>query len=121
MPWQERTVMDQRKQFIEEWQRQQETFAEICRKHGVCRQTGYTLVERFKAEGWEGLEDLSRAPHHSPQAMRAEVSAQVIELRQAHPHWGPRKLRAYLVGQDPQEHWPAASSIGELLQRQGLV
>jgi transposase InsO family protein len=121
MPWQARTALDQRKQFIEEWQLEQGGFAELCRKYEISRQTGYKWVKRFEAQGEIGLESLSRAPHHSPQAMVAEVAARVIGLRQEHPRWGPRKLRAYLEGRDPQEHWPATSSMGELLQREGLV
>jgi len=121
MPWEERTALDQRKQFIEEYQLEQDDFAELCRKYAVSRQTGYKWVKRFAAEGEAGLADLSRAPRHSPQAMEADVAARVIELRQQHPRWGPRKLRVYLQRREPQEHWPATSSIGYLLQREGLV
>jgi len=41
MPWEERTALDQRKQFIEEYQLEQDDFAELCRKYAVSRQTGY--------------------------------------------------------------------------------
>ncbi len=62
MPWEERTAMGQRKQFIEEFQLEQDGFAELCRKYEVSRQTGYKWVARFEAQGEAGLEDLSRAP-----------------------------------------------------------
>jgi transposase len=96
MPWEEITALDRRKQFIEEFQLEQDGFAELCRMYGVSRQTGYKWVERFEAQGEAGLEDLSRAPRRSPQAMGADVAARVIELRHRHPRWGPRKLRVYL-------------------------
>ncbi len=121
MPWNARTAVEQRRAFVEEWQLGGDDFAELCRKYGVSRPTGYKWVRRFEAEGGGGLEDLSRAPHNSPQAMRAEVRERVIELREQHPRWGPRKLRVYLEKRQPAQHWPAVSSIGELLQREGLV
>ena len=121
MPWKARTALEQRKEFIAEWQLQLDGFAELCRKYGISRPTGYKWVERHRDHGEAGLEDESRAPHQSPQAMSAAVAARVIELRQQHPRWGPRKLRAYLERQRPGEPWPAPSSIGGLLQREGLV
>jgi transposase InsO family protein len=121
MPWNARTAVEQRRGFIEEWQSAQEDFAELCRRYGISRQAGYKWVKRYQAQGLGGLEDLSRAPHDSPQAMSEEVAQRLIELRGRHPRWGPRKLRAYLEKQDPARRWPATSTIGELLQREGLV
>ena len=37
------------------------------------------------------------------------------------PVGGPRKLRAYLKREVPKVRWPAASSIGDLLRREGLA
>lgn len=121
MPWKARTAVEERKKFIEEWQLQQDSFAELCRKFGVSRQAGYKWVERFESQGEGGLQDLRRAPHLSPQAMSDEVASDLIGLRQQHPRWGPRKLRAYQESHYPNQHWPAHSSIGELLKREGLV
>jgi len=45
----------------------------------------------------------------------------VLELRQAHMRWGPRKLKRILERDEPGRSWPAASTIGALLQREGLV
>ena len=65
MPWNARTALEQRRKFVEERQLEQEDFAELCRKYGVSRQTGYKWVKRFEAQGVAGLEDLSREPHDS--------------------------------------------------------
>ena len=37
------------------------------------------------------------------------------------PHWGPRKLRAVLMGERPEAVWPAASTMGDLLRAEGLL
>ena len=113
--------MEERKEFIEEWKQSVDGFAELCRKYGISRQTGYKWVKRFQTEGEAGLEEHSRAPHDSPQAMSPEVVGRVVELRQQHPRWGPRKLRWYLQSHEPRQSWPATSSIGELLRREGLA
>jgi transposase InsO family protein len=53
--------------------------------------------------------------------MAPEISAAFLALRRSRPSWGPKKLRAYLMAQQPGLVWPAASTIGDLLQREGLV
>jgi putative transposase len=45
----------------------------------------------------------------------------ILELRYAHGHWGPRKLKRYLEDHEPGRRWPAASTIGSLLHREGLA
>lgn len=121
MPWKESSVLEQRNLFIREWQSGEECVAELCRRFGISRQCGYELINRFVREGEAGLEPRSRAPARQARAMPAEVAARVVTARQQHPHWGPRKLRAFLERKAPRIDWPAASSIGALLKREGLV
>ena len=113
--------MDEKKDFIEEWKRQEVSLAELCRGYGISRQTGYKCLERYELEGEPGLEEHSRAPLQHPQAMLPEVSQALVSLRSQHPSWGPRKLRAYLQRDTPKIVWPAVSSIGDLLRREGLA
>jgi putative transposase len=113
--------MDEKKDFIEEWKRQEVSLAELCRGYGISRQTGYKWLERYELEGEPGLEEHSRAPLQHPQAMLPEVSQALVSLRSQHPSWGPRKLRAYLQRDTPKIVWPAVSSIGDLLRREGLA
>jgi transposase InsO family protein len=49
------------------------------------------------------------------------MEEQIVALRSDHPRWGPRKLRARLSSISPATAWPAASTIGGLLKRRGLV
>jgi putative transposase len=121
MPWKARSGVEERTDFIRDWRQGEETIAELCRQYGVSRVTGYKWRARYEALGERGLEEQSRAPHHSACAMSDAVAKQIVELRRQHPRWGPRKLRAYLVARHGSQHWPATSSIGELLVREGLV
>jgi transposase InsO family protein len=113
--------LDQRKEFIDEWLKDERTFTDLCVRFGIARKTGYACVERFQESGRAGLEARSRAPHHSPQAIQESTAAALIAERQKRPTWGARKLRLILQREKPAVTWPAASSIGELLQREGLV
>jgi transposase InsO family protein len=121
MPWKEKTAVDERKAFITAWQRQELSFSALCRGFGVSRPTGYKWLERFDSGGAAGLEDLSRMPIHQPRAMPQALRGPLLELRAEHPHWGPKKLKARLERLHPHLAWPARSTIGELLRREGLA
>ncbi len=121
MPWKESSILEQRWKFVQEWRAGDECMAELCRRYGISRQCGYDLIHRFEQEGEAGLAWRSRAPHRQARAMASEVAARIVAFREKHPRWGPRKLRAHLARKDATTRWPAPSSIGELLKREGLV
>lgn len=121
MPWNERNALDERKRFIEKWQKRDDSFADLCRDFGVARKTGYKWVERFKRGGWAELEDANRAPKNSPQAIAEAQAEEIVGFRQQHPRWGARKIRQYFQSEKPGQAWPAASTIHALLHSQGLI
>jgi putative transposase len=49
------------------------------------------------------------------------TAADILLVRDAHETWGPRKLLAELEKLHPETDWPAASTIGDLLQRNERV
>jgi putative transposase len=49
------------------------------------------------------------------------VADAVLALRRRRPHWGPKKLKAQLEQERAEQIWPAASTIGDLVKRSGLV
>ena len=121
MCWKETCAVDERMRFMLAVERQEETFAAVCRRFGVSRNTGYRWLERYEAAGVGGLRDRSRAPHSHPQAIGAATAERCLDVRRAHPSWGPVKVRAYLERNHPETVWPAASTIGELFDREGLT
>jgi putative transposase len=98
-----------------------ETMTALCRRFGLSRKTGYKWLERYRLEGIEGLSERSRAPHAHPQAVSAAIAERCLAVRQAHRSWGPVKVRAWLERDDRATPWPAASTIGELFDREGLT
>ena len=121
MPWKVSDVYDQRVRFVSAALRGDMSLAALCRTYGISRETGYKWIDRYHGGGWAGLEDASRAPHHQARATAPEVAASILALRRAHPFWGPKKLRAVLERAQPDVAWPALSTLGDLLRREGLI
>jgi len=113
--------MDERLKFVAEYLRGERSVAALCRTFGISRKTGYKMIDRYADEGLQGLFDRSRAPHRQAHAVSTEVFGKIVTGRREHPHWGPRKLLAWLKREQPRTSWPAASTIGRILVRQGLV
>jgi transposase InsO family protein len=120
MPWTETCPMDQRVALIADWLRKDTTVTALAERYGVERKTVYKWVARYTADPEHGLAEQSRAPHGHGRAMAAAVRHAVLELRRRHPRWGPKKLRAVLADREPGRSWPAASTVGDLLRREGL-
>ncbi len=121
MGWKETCTVEQRMRFVMAVQKNEESMAAICREFGVSRRVGYKWRRRYEQEGAAGLFDRSRMPLHCPQAIAEKIAGRCLEVRRAHPTWGPVKVRAYLERQGPEIEWPAASTIGELFDREGLT
>ena len=96
------------------------SFAELCRRYGISRKTGYKWLGVYRVEGPGGLGDRRRVPKTSPTRTAATVEALVCDLRRAHPAWGGRKIRRRL--QDlGHVGVPAASTITDILRRHDLL
>ena len=121
MGWMETCTVEERMRFMVAIEKGEESFAAICRRFGVSRRIGYKWLARFAEEGAVGLLDRSRAPLHHPQAIAPDIAGRCLEVRRAHPSWGPVKVQAYLERCAPKTNWPAVSTIGELFDREGLT
>ena len=121
MGWMETCAVDERMRFVMAIEKEEESFAGICRRFGVSRKTGYKWLSRYEGFGVEGLADRSRAPLDHPQSVPAEIADRCLEVRRRHPTWGPVKVRASLMRRAPLTRWPASSTIGELFDREGLT
>lgn len=121
MPWSELSPMELRRRFIGEVQTEREPFADVCRRYGISRKTGYKWQARFEEGGRESLVDRPPIAKRPPHALPLEVETLVLWARELHPHWGPKKLRWLLESALPEEGLPAVSTIGGVLKRHGLV
>ncbi len=95
--------------------------SELCQRYEIARETGYVWLRRYRQAGGAGLIEHSRAAHRHSNQTPEDLEQMVLELRQAHMRWGPRKLKRVLERDEPGRAWPAVSTIGALLKREGLV
>jgi transposase InsO family protein len=120
MPWKECDRMSLREEFVSLATGEGANVSELCRRFGVSRKTGYKWLARFGEEGRAGLADRSRRPRRSPQKTEGWLERAVLRIRDANPCWGGRKIRRRL--QDlGHGHVPAASTITEILRRDGRI
>lgn len=96
------------------------SLAELCRRFGIKRDTGYKWLGRYRSEGEAGLVDRSRAPKSSPNRTAVTTEELVCAVRREFPAWGGRKIRGFLLRQGHQAV-PAASTITVILRRRGLI
>src|SRR5262245_32765420 len=120
MPWKESHPMDERVRFISALL-EGARMAELCREFGISRKTGYKFWQRYIKEGLHGLSDGSHKPGFCPHRTPPEVEALVVKLREARPTWGPKKLKLMLGEIHEGVAFPAASTIGQILEKHGLV
>lgn len=120
MPWKAQDPQKERMRFVVEHEKGLYSMKELCERFGISRETGYTLLRRWKEEGVEAVKERSRAPKHR-QSVAEEIQAILLEARRAHSHWGPRTILAVLQKEHPELELPAASTVGDLYKREGLV
>ena len=113
--------MDQRVQFIAEYQRAVFDIAELARRYGISRKTAYKWIERYEIGGPAGLVDRSRRPAHCPHRTPPATIAALLEVRRHHPTWGAKKLLKVVATRQPTWTLPARSTVCDLLDRAGLI
>jgi len=113
--------MEEVSQFVLAWNAGEESKAALCRRFGVSRNTGYKLMARYHQFGLEALTPRPPIARSHPNRTSDEVRDLILALRLKHKSWGPRKLKQRLKSLHPDLKIPAASTIGTILKRAGLV
>jgi len=121
MPWKGVTVSEQRQRFIEDFKLNYYPIAELAERFSISRKTAYKWINRFEEYGQNGYGEPSRRPHSSPSQTDPALVQELVDLRKAHPRWGPRKLLDLMRQRDPKRDLPAVSTAALILARQGLA
>jgi transposase InsO family protein len=121
MPFKETCRMEERVRMLADYDTGNWSVLELCRRYGVCRDTLYEWRKRRAGgdAGW--FVERSHAVARCPHATDDVVVETIVALRRRFPHLGPRKLLWMLERQAPATCWPAASTIGDILKRAGLI
>ena len=117
MPWESRTVREQREEFAEAAQHCR-NFSELCRAYGITRKTGYKWAERYR-QG-ESLTDRSREPHSIPHKTPPEIEAEILRVRSDNPGWGAKTIKRVLENEGVTG-LPSARTVNAVLGRNGCI
>jgi len=98
---------------------QTDNFRALCQEYGISTKTGYKWRERLLRYGLAGMAEQSRRPRSHADELAEGVVCEMVRLKQAHRHWGPRKIRELYL----RKHGTAASesSFKRVLERAGLT
>ena len=117
MPWESRTVEEQREGFVKAAQ-QSRNFSALCREYGITRKTGYKWVKRYE-EG-ELLSDRSREPHSIPHKTPSKIEAEILRVRAENPGWGAKTIKQVLENEGVTG-LPSARTVNTVLNRYGCI
>lgn len=113
-------LVEQRYQAVLEVINDGATVTDVARRNGVSRQTVHVWLRAYAAHGLAGLVARSSRPASCPHQMPPAVEARIVEMRRAHPGWGPRTIVARL-GREGVSPLPGRTSVERCLIRHGLV
>lgn len=121
MPFAETCRMEERVRMLLDYDTDLWSVSDLCRRYGVSRDTFYAWRLRRASGDGDWFLDRSHATHARPHRTEQAIEEEVIALRRRFPHLGPRKLKTMLERRDARTDWPAASTIGDILKRSGLI
>lgn len=96
------------------------TVVDVAERYGVVRQTVHTWLKNYASSGMPGLVDKTSKPASCPHQMPSVIEARIVELRRAHPRWGPQRILDQLA-LDGETDLPGRSSIYRCLVRHKLI
>ena len=96
-----------------------DNFRALCAAYGISAKTGYKWQQRLLQYGLTGMAEQSRRPKHSAHELAEAVVCEIVRLKQAHPYWGPRKIRELYLRSHGQA--VSESSFKRVLERAGLT
>ena len=120
MPWKEVSLMSQREELMVLANQPGANRRELARRWGVSAKTLYKWLKRYDHKGMDGLADQSKRPSCSPFKTDEKLERRILDLRDAHPYWGARKL-AGVLDNSGLLRVPAVSTVHEILRRHGRV
>ena len=121
MAFRETCAMEERIAMLGDYDSGAFSVSELSARYGVSRETFYVWRARRASGDKSWFQDRSHAALNCPFRAGAELVERIVAMRRRFAHFGPKKIRARLLLDAPGEAWPAASTIGDILKRAGLV
>lgn len=121
MPFRETVVTEERVAMFREYDTGYFSVSELAARYGVSRESFYVWKRRRESSDAAWFCDRGSVPGGCPHRTDEVLAAAVVAMRRRFPRFGPKKLRAKLLESDPLVVWPAASTMGDIIKRAGLV
>ena len=125
MPFRESSPVEERIALLRDYETGVFTVSDLCRRHGISRETFYVWKRRRAGGGEDWFKERSHATESCPHQTDGRLADRIMAARKEFPHYGPKKIKARLEEQSRKRKedvdWPAASTIGDILKRAGLV
>ena len=94
MSWRNKTVEEERIEFVQRVLRKEKSKAELCREYGISRPTGDKWLKRYL--NGEEMSDRSRRPFHTPNKISLDDEQTIVAARKREPAIG-----AVIIGYNP--------------------
>lgn len=117
MPWECRTVENQRREFAQAAMNCG-NFSALCREFGITRRTGRKWVERYESQ--QSLTDRSRRPHTTPTRTPENVEQLILSVRAENPGWGAKTIHQVLTNAG-YTGLPCVKTVNNILNRYGCI
>src|SRR5262245_17214043 len=111
MPFKETSPVAERIALMREFETGVFTVSELCRRHGISRETFYVWRRRWASGEERWFEERSHAVTSCPHATDGRIADRIIAERRRYPHFGPKKIKARLEAESRRKSdgtaWPA--------------
>jgi len=121
MPFKETCPVEERISMLREYDSGLFSAAEVARRANVSRDIFYFWLARRNSGEERWFEARSHATRNCPHRTKDEQIDAILAMRDRFPSFGPKKIKAKLAMNEPGTNWPAASTIGDILKRNGRV
>jgi len=111
MPFRESSRLEERVAMMADYDTGSFTVSELCREYEVSRPTFYGLVKRRASGDAAWFVERSHAPLSCPHRTPEAVCAAVLEVKRRFPRFGPKKVRARLLREQPQGVRPVVERL----------
>jgi transposase InsO family protein len=126
MPFENKSVMEQRLEFCLLAIKRTMSFNMLCDRFNISRPTGYKWLSRYQLYGLEGLIDLSKRPKNFPSKIPQDIEDYIVKQRKEDDPWGAKKIHKILKdkqasGEYPFDYLPCKNTLMKVFERNGLI
>ena len=90
-----------------------------CREFGIEKSaTAHHWMQRYREQGWEGLQPRSRRPHHQPKQTSSWIVEKILGLKKDRPEMGSRAMSEHLGRFEAVNL--SARTVGKLFKKHSL-